>query len=139
MSKTTKQVSAFRHISAAIDHFEKQNYECAITLAAAGEGQIVERSTGHFFRVIRAKFSGQALKHSSGPDEKEITEQEVVVTIIRGIQKYVGTYEVSHSKFETFSKWCIANGFPYDNRTRSTSLGSPSSSGWVLYATHIPL
>jgi hypothetical protein len=51
------------------------------------------------------------LKHSSGPDEKEITEQEVVVTIIRGIQKYVGTYEVSHPKFETFSKWCIVNGY----------------------------
>ena len=118
MSKTTKQVSAFRQISAAIDHFDKQNYECAITLAAAGEGQIVERSTGHLFRVIRAKFSGQAanqvitwLKHSSGPDEKEITEQEVVFTIIRGIQKYVGTYEVSHPKFETFSKWCMANGY----------------------------
>jgi hypothetical protein len=33
MSKTTKQISAFRQISAAIDHFDKQNYECAITLA----------------------------------------------------------------------------------------------------------
>jgi hypothetical protein len=51
------------------------------------------------------------LKHSSGPDEKEITEQDVVVTIIRGIQKYVGTYEVTHPKFETFSEWCIANGY----------------------------
>jgi hypothetical protein len=118
MAKTTKQVAAFRQISAAIDHLEKNNYECAITLAAAGEGQIVEKSIGHFFRVMRAKFSARAtnevitwLKHSSGPDEKEITEQEVVVTIIRGIQKYVGTYEVSHPKFETFSKWCIAKGY----------------------------
>jgi len=25
--------------------------------------------------------------------------------------EYVGTYEVSHPKFETFSKWCIANGY----------------------------
>jgi hypothetical protein len=118
MPNTTKQVSAFRQISAAIDHFDKQNYECAITLAAAGENQIAEKSIGHLFRVIRAKFSKQAanevinwLKHSSGPNEKEITEQEVVVTIIRGIQKYVGTYEVSHPKFEAFSKWCIENNY----------------------------
>jgi hypothetical protein len=135
MGKTTKQVSAFRQISAAIDHLHKQNYECAITLAAAGENQTKERSIGHFFRVMRAKFSARDanevinwLKHPSGPDEKEITEQDVVVTIIRGIQKYVGTYEVTHPKFETFSEWCIANGYtkkPLTEKAKANTLPLP--------------
>jgi hypothetical protein len=118
MTKTTKQVSSFRQIVAAIDHFHKRNYECAVTLAAAGEGQVKEATTTHFFRVIRSKFSATDanfvinwLKHSSGPDEIEITEQECVVTIVRGIQKYVGTYATMHPSFQTFSDWAIDKGY----------------------------
>jgi hypothetical protein len=51
MIKTSKQLSAFRQISAAIDHFEKKDYECAITLAGAAEGQIKEKTLNHLFRV----------------------------------------------------------------------------------------
>lgn len=110
MIRTTKQVSAFRQIVAAIDHFHRKNYECAVTLAAAGEGQVKEATTTHFFRVIRSKFSARDancvinwLKHPSGDDEIEITEQECVVIIVRGIQKYVGTYATMHPSFQTFS------------------------------------
>jgi hypothetical protein len=51
------------------------------------------------------------MKHSSGPDGAEITEQEVVVTIIRAIQKFVGTYEVTHVDFENFSQWAMEKGY----------------------------
>jgi len=51
------------------------------------------------------------MKHSSGPDGCEITEQEVVVTIIRGIQKFVGTYKATHVKFQSFSEWCMQKGY----------------------------
>jgi hypothetical protein len=51
MIKTSKQLSAFRQISAAIDHFEKKDYECAITLAGAAEGQIKEKTLNHLFFV----------------------------------------------------------------------------------------
>jgi hypothetical protein len=44
-------------ILAAIAHFVKKDYECAITLAAAGEGQVKEKTSNHLFRLIRAKFS----------------------------------------------------------------------------------
>jgi len=118
MIRTTKQVSAFRQIVAAIDHFHRKNYECAVTLAAAGEGQVKETTTTHFFRVIRSKFSAKDanyvinwLKHPSGDNEIEITEQECVVTIVRGIQKYVGTYATMHPSFQTFSDWAMEKGY----------------------------
>lgn len=51
------------------------------------------------------------MKHASGPENAEIEELEVVTTIIRAIQKYVGAYETMHPKFQTFSDWCIAKGY----------------------------
>ncbi len=95
MIKTSKQLSAFRQISAAIDHVEKKDHECAITLAGAAEGNMFI----HW------------MKHSSVPENAEIEEQEVVTTIIRAIQKYVGAHETMHPKFQTFSDWCIAKGY----------------------------
>jgi len=114
MIKTTKKLSAKRQILAAIEHFHKKDYECAITLAGAGENQIKEKTTNHFFRIMRLRFSGDEanmfynwMKHSSGPDGAEINELEVVTMIIRGIQKYVGTYEETCPAFEEFSRWCL--------------------------------
>jgi|SRR5262249_2173950 len=118
MVKTTKKLSAPRQICAAIEHFHKKDYECAITLAGAAEGQVKEKKKNHLFRLILKSFSSDEanayihwLKHPSGPDKAEITEQEVVITIIRAIQKFVSTYGESHARFETFSEWCIANGY----------------------------
>jgi hypothetical protein len=118
MVKTTKQLSAYRQIVAAIEHLHKMDFECAITLAGAAEGQVKEKTSTHLFRVILKYFSSDEanafihwLKHPSGPDNAEIDELEVVTTIIRAIQKYVGAYETAHSLFLTFSEWCIANGY----------------------------
>jgi hypothetical protein len=118
MVRTNKQLSAQRQICAAIEHFHKKDYGCAITLAGAGEGQVKEKTSNHFFRLIRSKFSSDEtnafinwMKHSSGPDGAEITEQEVVVTIIRAIQKFVGTYEATHVTFENFSRWAMQKGY----------------------------
>jgi hypothetical protein len=67
---------------------------------------------------MRAKWSADEanmfinwMKHASGPENAEIGEQEVVTTIIRAIQKYMGAYETMHPKFQTFSDWCTANGY----------------------------
>ena len=52
---TTKQRSSMRQILAAIDHLHKQEFEAAITLAAAAEGQITEGAIRHLFRIMRQK------------------------------------------------------------------------------------
>lgn len=118
MIRTTKQIAAYRQIVAAIEHLHRKSYECAITLAGAAEGQTKEKTKDHLFRLILKKFSSDEanayihwLKHPSGPDGAEITEQEVVITIIRAVQKYLGAYEVNHPHFETFSDWCMGNGY----------------------------
>jgi hypothetical protein len=128
MVKTTKQLSARWQILAAIEHFHNKNYECAITLAGAGENQIKEKTTTHFFRVIRRKFSGDDanmfynwMKHPSGHFNAEFEEQEVVTMIIRGIQKYVGAYEETHTQFEKFSDWCIDHKYTKGSLTKEAT------------------
>jgi hypothetical protein len=118
MIKTDKQLSSLRQIRAAIEHFHKVDYECAITLAAAGEGQIKEKTGNHLFRLIRKRFSAEEtnlvvnwLKHASGPYNAEIAEQEAVVTITRAIQKFVGSFEATHPDFEKFSEWAMQKGY----------------------------
>jgi hypothetical protein len=113
-----QQLSAQRQICAAIEHFHKKDYECAITLADAAEGQVKEKTSNHLFRLIRKKFSSDEtnafitwMKHPSGLDRAEITEQEVVVTIIRAIQKFVGTYEATCVDFENFSQWATQKNY----------------------------
>src|SRR5262245_11900987 len=100
--KTTKQNSAMRQACAAIEHFHKGNYECAITLAGAAEGQVPASDPLYLFKIIRRVFSGDEtnkfinwMKHNSGPDSATISEQEVVVTIARAIQKFVAAYKAS--------------------------------------------
>jgi len=149
MVKTNKQLSARRQICAAIEHFHKKDYECAITLAGAAEGQVKEKTSRHLFRLIRNKFSADEtnafihwMKHPSCPDTAEITEQEVVVTIIRAIQKFVGTYEATHVDFENFSQWAMQKGYLRRRRYRSPRSKGPkvgrrslgiSNGVWILH------
>jgi hypothetical protein len=107
---TTKQRSSMRQILAAIDHLHKQEFEAAITLAAAAEGQITEGAIRHLFRIMRQKLPKTDhnkvinwLKHATGEDKITITEFEAAIAIARAIHKFVGVYEATQSRFETFS------------------------------------
>jgi hypothetical protein len=51
--ETTKQLSSLRQTKAAIAHLHKNELECAITLAAAAEGQLPETTVEHLFRLLR--------------------------------------------------------------------------------------
>jgi hypothetical protein len=119
MIRTTKQISAMRQICAAIKHLHAKDYECAITLAAAAEGQtseekIPEGARTHLFRVLRKQLESEDvnklitwLKHPTGEDGAEITQFEVGLTIGRAIQKFVAAYQSSHGDFEDFSQWGV--------------------------------
>lgn len=128
MVKTSKRLSARRQTIAAIGHLHSKDYECAITLAGAAEGQVKESSTAHLFRQILKRFSADEanafihwMKHPSGLENAEIEELEVVTTIIRAIQKYVSAYEETCPHFETFSEWCMANHYTKKPLTERTA------------------
>jgi hypothetical protein len=83
---TTKQSSSMRQILAAIEHLHKQEFEAAITLAAAAEGQIAEGAIRHLFRIMRQKLPKADhnkvinwLKHPTGEDKITITEFEAAI------------------------------------------------------------
>jgi hypothetical protein len=52
----TKKEAALRQITAAIVHFEKKDYECAITLAGAAEGELpTNKASKHLFHELRVR------------------------------------------------------------------------------------
>ncbi len=115
--ETTKQLSALRQTKAAIEHLHKNQLECAITLAAAAEGQLPETTIEYLFRLLRRLAPDDDfnlvinwLKHPSGPTGATISEFEATLTIARAIQKFVAVYRASCKEFEEFSEWAVAEG-----------------------------
>jgi hypothetical protein len=115
--KTSKQLSALRQVRAAIEHFHKGEFECAMTLAAAGEGQLSDKGIKFFWRILKLRAPAEDfnlfinwLKHATGPDKAIISEFEVVLTIARAIHKFVAAYSKSCAEFEAFSKWAVEHG-----------------------------
>jgi hypothetical protein len=52
----TKKEAALRQITAAIEHYNKGEYECAITLAGAAEGQLtVKDADNHLFKQLKER------------------------------------------------------------------------------------
>lgn len=106
--ETTTQLASMRQIHTAIEHLHRGDFECAITLGAAGEGMLPETDTRHFRQKVKAlaatipKLEGAAgpndyinwLKHGAVKqgaariENAKITELEVIVTIWRGITKF---------------------------------------------------
>lgn len=115
--ETTKQLSSLRQTKAAIAHLHKNELECAITLAAAAEGQLPETTVEHLFRLLRRMAPQDDfnlvinwLKHSTGSEKATISEFEAVLTIARAIQKFVAVYKASCAEFKQFSDWAVAHG-----------------------------
>src|SRR5215204_2413468 len=97
----TKRDACLAQIHAAIEHLLKGEYECAITLAAAAEGQIEFEGPNVLWDRLKAKVPKEEekkwtavfnehrdwLKHSTPqlPDEIEISEFEAVIFTVRAI------------------------------------------------------
>ena len=109
--KTSKRLAAERQIHAAIAHFRAGDFECAITLCSAAEGQIPEPADLNYFLFARLKqvgaknpasngekddfnFSSNWMKHGIGADEVEIEEWIVKAWLLRAISNYRGTYGI---------------------------------------------
>jgi hypothetical protein len=106
---TTIQVASMRQINAAIEHLQRLDFECAITLAAAAEGILPETHMPHFFTKVKALEASLPddeganavinwLKHGTltkgGPriDKAEIKELEAIAVIWRAITKFQAVY-----------------------------------------------
>lgn len=96
---TSKKVASGRQVQAAIQHFKDGRFECAITLAHAGENMIATAGLLAFFDKLKQAISDKDhnevanwLKHRSGPDTKTISELDVVVAIHRAISQFHARY-----------------------------------------------
>jgi hypothetical protein len=71
--ETSKKLSALRQIRAAMGHFHLKQFECAITLAGAAEGQSETNALDHAFNVLKRKliiFLGQIARHVDGSPQQ---------------------------------------------------------------------
>jgi hypothetical protein len=112
--ETTIRVASMRQIHAAIDHLHRGDFECAITLAAAGEGMLPAIDNPDSFlktmALIPTPASGYAearvneivdwLAHGISGDGTrtelvQISELEMIATIFRAISRFEPVYGVT--------------------------------------------
>jgi hypothetical protein len=118
--ETTKKLAAKRQIHAAILLLRKeQEFECAITLAAAAEGLLPTTDEPHIFKVLKdtpvfkqldLNLFITWLKHSGEPEDAKISEFEVTLIIVRAISKFAAIYKTQSGLMTDFVKWAFEKG-----------------------------
>jgi hypothetical protein len=98
---SNRKLSALRQIRAAIRHYLEGELECAITLAAAAEGQLPDTTDDYLLKGFKSIVPFEEfdynlvinwLKHCNEPDQVTITSFEAAMTIRRSISKFVAVY-----------------------------------------------
>jgi hypothetical protein len=126
---TNERFASMRQIHAAIDHLHKGDFECAITLAAAGEGILPPTDRPYLLQKIKAmveslpSHEGEAnranniinwLKHgttlegSKRIENTTISEVQMIAVIARAISKFIAVYNYQTSQMASFVDWAIA-------------------------------
>ena len=119
----TKKEAALRQITAAIEHYDKGEYECAITLAGAAEGQLtMNQGDSHLFNQLKElvppEFKSQKewvnwinaardwLKHETPHwgDEWVISDHSAGTMILRAINKFNWAYRQVTQRMINFEK-----------------------------------
>src|SRR5262245_16241483 len=112
-----------RQIHAAIEHLERQDFECAITLAAAAEGMLPSTENPYFHQKVKALAASLPkdaegamgpndiitwLKHGTYKGKKcgsaTIEYFECVVTIWRAISKFIATFDDASTQMTSWAK-----------------------------------
>lgn len=118
--ETTRQLSALRQIHSAIEHLHNNQWECAITLALAAEGQLPRTDSEiSLFNAMRTHSPDLAsdgtfnlhrdwLKHwnDEKPDKIEISEFGVAIAIMRAVSKFYAVYGKASKEMHGFGDWC---------------------------------
>jgi hypothetical protein len=119
--QTTKKLSAMRQINAAIEHLRVGDFECAATLALAAEGQLPEPSATHILKAIKQNLSNKSdidilndlrnwLKHDREPSEREISQFEIAIAVLRASSKYFAVFREKTPEMDAFILWCVSKG-----------------------------
>jgi hypothetical protein len=131
----TKKEAALSQINGAIKHFEDKEYACAITLAAAAEGQLTpEEGSKHLLAELRVRVPPEFkndkewvdwlnaavhwLKHPTEQhgDEWEIDKASAAIMIMRAITKFEWTYKQGTKRMRQFlGHW---KSDPFEPRTQ---------------------
>jgi hypothetical protein len=123
---TNVRFASTRQIHAAINHMHQGHFECAITLAGAGEGILPNTDNPHFRQKVKeleqrlpkgnnGEIGANALinwlKHGRVSPKEErietatISQLEVTVVIWRAISKFIAVYGSSTPQMESFAIW----------------------------------
>ena len=119
--QTSKRLAAERQIHSAIVHFHAGDFECAISLCSAAEGQMPEPDrTTHFFAVLKNvgvshpapdgqkddfNFVANWMKHGGGADQVQIEAWMVLMWLNRAISKYRAVFGAGTPAMTAFYPW----------------------------------
>lgn len=131
----TKKQASLRQLHAAIDHLRDGEYECAITLAGAAEGQLAGVRKVDFWSVLKfVATEGQPnlkaviselnetrdwLKHPTPQldDSRYLHMDEAWIACLRAAMQFVSVFEQQSPKMNRFFKLAEKKGFyPRGNR-----------------------
>jgi hypothetical protein len=128
--ETCVHYASMRQIHAAIEHLHHGDFECAITLAAAGEGMLPATDKPHFLEKVK-KLSNSIgpqedgatrpnditnwLKHAEADknhyETATILQLEVIVIIYRAITKFEAIFEDQKTpQMLSFKNWAREHG-----------------------------
>jgi len=106
---TSKSLASRRQIETAIRQFDEGAFECAVTLAHAGENILNQSGLVSLFERMKEAIGidhnelPNWLKHGTGPNTRTITEFEVVVLVQRAISKFVARFDGATPAMKAFS------------------------------------
>jgi hypothetical protein len=127
----TKKEAAQRQIDVAINLLPEREYESAITLACAAEGQMAKTADHpHLFAVLQQKRPATFatanewvtclnetrdwLKHPTPQlgDKRGMAEYEAWVMLVRAVGKYYAVFREDTDNMNRFVEWSKARGLP---------------------------
>jgi hypothetical protein len=125
--QSTKKEAARRQIEAAIRLYHAGEWECAITLAGAAEGQLPEPTANHLFGKIRGRrpeeFKNEKewttflnetrdwLKHNHDQGPRDIVDFEALIMLWRALTKFYENFGEETREMSEFLRWGQQQGY----------------------------
>jgi hypothetical protein len=124
---THTQLASMRQIHSAIEHLQRGDYECAITLASAAENMLIEPDEPYLRQKVKELSQKEDIKAAGGATEPNdfatwlkhgtyngvktknaivtIPAEEGVAWVCRAISKYQAVYNDLSPQMQSFRDW----------------------------------